>query len=91
MNKTELITSIAEKGDITKKVAEVALKALIESVEETLQKGEKVQIVGFGTFEARERAAREGRNPRTNEVIQIAATTVPAFKAGKEFKEKIKK
>ena len=91
MNKTELITSIAEKGDITKKVAEVALKALIESVEETLQKGEKVQIVGFGTFEARERAAREGRNPRTKEVINIAASTVPVFKAGKEFKEKVNK
>ena len=91
MNKTELITSMAEKSKLTKKDAELALKALIESVEETLVKGEKVQLVGFGTFETRERAAREGRNPKTKEVIQISACTVPAFKAGKEFKDKVNK
>ena len=91
MNKAELITSMAEKSKLTKKDAELALKALIESVEETLEKGEKVQLVGFGTFETRERAAREGRNPRTKEVIQIPATTVPVFKAGKEFKDKVNK
>lgn len=91
MNKAELITSMAEKSKLTKKDTELALKALIESVEESLEKGEKVQLVGFGTFETRERAAREGRNPRTKEVIQIPATTVPVFKAGKEFKDKVNK
>ena len=91
MNKAELITSMAEKSKLTKKDAELALKALIESVEESLEKGEKVQLVGFGTFETRARAAREGRNPRTKEVIQIPATTVPVFKAGKEFKDKVNK
>jgi DNA-binding protein HU-beta len=91
VNKAELITSMAEKSKLTKKDAELALKALIESVEEALAKGDKVQLVGFGTFETRERAAREGRNPRTNEVIQIPACKVPAFKGGKEFKEKLNK
>lgn len=91
MNKTELITSMAEKSKLTKKDSELALKALIESVEEALVSGEKVQVVGFGTFETRERAAREGVNPRTKEKIQIAAATVPAFKAGKEFKDKVNK
>lgn len=91
MNKAELITSMAEKSKLTKKDAEAALKALIESVEEALENGEKVQLVGFGTFETRERAAREGRNPRTKETIQIAASVVPVFKAGKEFKEKVNK
>ena len=91
MNKAELITSMAEKSKLTKKDAELALKALIESVEESLEKGEKVQLVGFGTFETRDRAAREGRNPRTKEVISIPATTVPVFKAGKEFKDKVNK
>lgn len=91
MNKTELINSMAEKAQLTKKDAEAALKAFIESVEETLEKGEKVQLVGFGTFETRERAAREGNNPRTKEKIMIPASTVPAFKAGKEFKERVNK
>jgi len=91
VNKAELITSMAEKSKLTKKDAELALKALIESVEESLEKGEKVQLVGFGTFETRDRAAREGRNPRTKEVINIPATTVPVFKAGKEFKDKVNK
>ena len=91
MNKSELITSMAEKSQLTKKDAELALKAFIDSVEEALEKGEKVQLVGFGTFETRERAAREGRNPRSKEVIKLAASTVPVFKAGKEFKEKVNK
>jgi len=91
VNKAELITSMSEKSKLTKKDAELALKAFIESVEESLEKGEKVQLVGFGTFETRERAAREGRNPRTNDVINIPASTVPVFKAGKEFKEKVNK
>ncbi|PJI08788.1 MULTISPECIES: HU family DNA-binding protein [Clostridium] len=91
MNKAELITSIAEKGNLTKKDAEVALKAFIESIEETLEKHEKVQLVGFGTFETRERAERKGRNPRSKEEIIIPASTVPVFKAGKEFKERVNK
>nr|WP_206151594.1 HU family DNA-binding protein [Clostridium sp. SM-530-WT-3G] len=91
VNKAELITSMSEKSKLTKKDAELALKSFIESVEEALENGEKVQLVGFGTFETRERAAREGRNPRTKEVIQIPATTVPVFKAGKEFKDKVNK
>ena len=91
MNKSELITSMAEKSQLTKKDAELALKAFIDSVEEALEKGEKVQLVGFGTFETRERAAREGRNPKTKETIKIPATTVPVFKAGKELKEKVNK
>jgi DNA-binding protein HU-beta len=91
MNKQELVTSMVEKSGLAKKDAEVALKAFVESVEEALENGEKVQLVGFGTFETRERAAREGNNPRTKEKIQIPACTVPAFKAGKEFKDKVNK
>ena len=91
MNKAELITKMAEKSQLTKKDAEAALKAFVESVQEALENGEKVQLVGFGTFETRERAAREGRNPRTKEVISIPASVAPVFKAGKEFKEKVNK
>ena len=91
MNKAELITSMAEKSQLTKKDAESALKAFIDSVQEALEKGEKVQLIGFGTFETRERAAREGRNPRTKEIIKIPASKSPAFKPGKEFKAKINK
>ncbi|WP_035292693.1 MULTISPECIES: HU family DNA-binding protein [Clostridiaceae] len=91
MNKAELIASMAEKSKLTKKDAETALKAFIESVQETLEKGEKVQLIGFGTFETRERAERVGRNPRTKEEITIPASTVPVFKAGKEFKERVNK
>ncbi len=91
MNKSELITGIAEKSKLTKKDAEAALKGFIESVEETLEKGEKVQLVGFGTFEVRKRAARIGRNPRTKEEINIPESTVPVFKAGKEFKDRVNK
>lgn len=82
MNKAELITSMAEKSQLTKKDAESALKAFIDSVQEALENGDKVQLIGFGTFETRERAAREGRNPRTKETITIPASTVPVFKAG---------
>ena len=91
MNKAELITSMAEKSQLTKKDAEAALKAFIDSVQEALESGDKVQLVGFGTFETRERAAREGRNPRTKETINIPASTVPVFKACKEFKERVNK
>ena len=91
MNKAELITSMAEKSSLTKKDVEVVLKAFVESVEEALEKGEKVQLVGFGTFETRMRAARIGRNPRTKEEINIPESTVPVFKAGKEFKDRVGK
>ena len=91
MNKAELITSMAEKSQLTKKDAESALKAFIDSVQEALENGDKVQLIGFGTFETRERAAREGRNPRTKETITMPASTVPVFKAGKEFKDRVNK
>ncbi|AZV58800.1 HU family DNA-binding protein [Clostridium sp. AWRP] len=91
MNKSELIAGIAEKSKLTKKDVEAALKGFIESVEETLEKGEKVQLVGFGTFETRKRAERIGRNPRTKEEIKIPESTVPVFKAGKEFKDRVNK
>lgn len=91
VNKAELITSMAEKSQLTKKDAESALKAFIDSVQEALENGDKVQLIGFGTFETRERAAREGRNPRTKETITIPASTVPVFKAGKEFKDRVNK
>ncbi|WP_172645115.1 HU family DNA-binding protein [Clostridium tetani] len=91
VNKSELITSMAEKSKLTKKDAELALKVFIETVEETLETGEKVQLVGFGTFETRKRAARIGRNPKTKEEIQIPESTVPVFKPGKEFKERVNK
>ena len=90
MNKVELVTKMAEKSNLTKKEAALALDAFIESVEEALENREKVQLVGFGTFETRERAAREGRNPRTKEAITIPASTVPVFKAGKEVKDRVK-
>ena len=92
MNKAELIASIAEKGSLTKKDAETALNAFMRSVEDSLAKGEKVQLVGFGTFEVRDRKAREGRNPRNpEEVIQIPASKAPVFKAGKALKEIVNK
>lgn len=91
MNKSELIAKMAEKSNLTKKDAEAALKALVESVEEALENKEKVQLVGFGTFEVRERAERTGRNPRTKEEIKIPASAAPVFKAGKEFKERVNK
>lgn len=91
MTKSELIKSIAEKSSLTKEDSEAVLKGMIESIKETVAKGEKVQLVGFGTFQPRARAARMGRNPRTKEEIAIAASTVPVFKAGKEFKDLINK
>lgn len=89
MNKADLTTAIAEKSGLTKKDAEKYLKAFIDSIEEALAKGDKIQLVGFGTFEVRERAERKGRNPRTSEEITIPASKVPVFKAGKELKEKV--
>ena len=91
MNKAELVQSIAEKTGLTKKDSEAALNAFVESVTETLKKEDKIQLVGFGSFEARKRAARKGRNPQTGEEIKIAAATVPAFKAGKALKDAVNK
>lgn len=89
MNRTELIAAMAEKTELSKKDAEKALKAFTDVVAEELKKGEKIQLVGFGTFEVSERAAREGRNPQTNEVMQIAASRAPKFKAGKALKDMV--
>ena len=91
MNKTELVSSVAEKAEITKKEAEKVVSAVFASVEEALAKAEKVQLVGFGTFEVKERAARTGRNPKTGEEIDIPATRVPSFKPGKSLKENVGK
>ncbi|HEY9621584.1 MAG TPA: HU family DNA-binding protein [Crinalium sp.] len=89
MNKGELVDAIAAKANVTKKEADAILTAFLETVQETVASGEKVTLVGFGTFEPRERQAREGRNPRTGKTITIPATKVPAFSAGKLFKEKV--
>lgn len=89
MNKTELIASIAEKSGLNKKNSEAALNAFVSAVEEGLAKGEKVVLVGFGTFEAKKRAARKGRNPQTKKEITIPASIAPVFKAGKGLKEKV--
>ena len=92
MNKSELVASIAQKSNLTKKDAETALNSFIASVEEALAAGEKVQLVGFGNFEVRERKAREGRNPRNpKEVIKIPASKAPVFRAGKALKEIVNK
>ena len=89
MNKSELIAAAAERSGITKKDAEQVIGAAFDMITAQLQKGEKVQISGFGTFEVKEREARMGRNPRTKEAVQIPAAKVPAFKASKTLKEKI--
>lgn len=91
MNKSELVAAVAEKAGTTKKDAEKSLGAVLECIEETLSRGEKISLVGFGTFETRKRPAREGRNPRTDEKIYIPETVVPAFKPGKSLKEAVKK
>ena len=90
MNKTELVAAIAAKAEVSKKDAEKSLNAFIETVQDAVKADDKVQLVGFGTFEARERAAREGKNPQTGAKINIAACKVPAFKAGKAFKDLLK-
>jgi len=87
MNKTELIAAIAESAEISKKDSEKALKAFVDVVTAQLKEGDKVQLVGFGTFEAVERAAKEGRNPQTGEPMKIAACKAPKFKAGKALKD----
>ena len=87
MNKTELIAAVAEAAEVSKKDSEKVLKAFVDVVTEELKKGEKVQLVGFGTFEVSERAAREGRNPQTGETMTISASKSPKFKAGKALKD----
>lgn len=91
MNKEELVTEISKSAKVTKKEAEAVLSATIETIENTVKRGDKVTLVGFGTFEPRKRAARTGRNPQTGKEIKIAAKTVPAFSAGKKFKEAVAK
>ena len=91
MNKADLVSAMAEDSGLSKKDAEKALNSFIKVVSEELENKEKVQLVGFGTFETRERAARTGRNPQTKEEITIAASTVPAFKAGKALKDRVNK
>lgn len=91
LTKSDLIDRVAEKSGLTKKDAGRAVDAVFESVTEALSGGDRVQIVGFGTFEVRERAARRGRNPQTGQEIQIAARKVPAFKAGKALKDSVAK
>lgn len=89
MNKTELVAAIAQETQLSKKDAEAAVKAFIDVVAGELKKGEKVQLVGFGTFEVSERAAREGRNPKSGEKMTIAASKAPKFKAGKALKDMV--
>ena len=89
MNKTELVAAVAEQADISKKDAEKALKAFVDVVTEEMKKGEKVQLVGFGTFEVSERAAREGRNPQPGNTMKIEACKAPKFKAGKALKDAV--
>ncbi len=89
MNKTELITVVAQKTDLSKRDAERVVKTVFDTITEELAKGDKVQVNGFGTFEVRERQAREGRNPQNGESITIAASKSPAFKAGKQLKDKV--
>jgi DNA-binding protein HU-beta len=89
MNKGELIDKVAEKANVTKKQADAIVTAAIEVIQDAVTEGDKVTLVGFGSFESRERAAREGRNPKTGETMQIPATKVPAFAAGKLFKEMV--
>ena len=92
MNKSELIASIAEKSNLSKKDAENALNGFLSTIEEALSDGDKVQLVGFGTFEVRDRKAREGRNPRNpEEVIKISASKAPVFRAGKALQESVNK
>ncbi|MEH1919392.1 HU family DNA-binding protein [Nostoc sp.] len=89
MNKGELVDAVATKANVTKKQADEVISAFLSVVTEAVANGEKVTLIGFGSFERRERSEREGRNPKTNEPMTIPATKVPAFSAGKQFKEKV--
>ncbi|MDD6022265.1 MAG: HU family DNA-binding protein [Acutalibacteraceae bacterium] len=90
MNKTELVNAVALKSELTKKDADKAVAAVFDAIKEAVAAGDKVQLIGFGTFEAKERAARECRNPRTGETIKVDASKVPSFKAGQGFKDAVK-
>ncbi|GGF09354.1 MULTISPECIES: HU family DNA-binding protein [Halobacillus] len=90
MNKTDLINAVSEKAELSKKDATQAVDSVFESIMDSLKDGEKVQLIGFGNFEVRERAARKGRNPQTGEEIEISASKVPAFKPGKALKDAVK-
>jgi DNA-binding protein HU-beta len=89
MNKMELVAAVAKNADLSKKDADAAVKAVFDAISEALAKGDRVQLIGFDTFEVAERPAREGRNPRTGETMKIAATKSPKFKAGKALKDKV--
>ena len=91
MNKTELVNAVAEKADFSKKDADKAVAAVLDSITDALAQGDKVQIVGFGTFEVRARAEKQGRNPKTGEAMIVPASNLPAFKAGKALKEAVAK
>ncbi len=91
MNKVELVAAVAEKAELSKKDADKAVAAVLDAVKEAVAKGDKVQLVGFGTFEVRARAARTGRNPQTKQTITIPASKAPVFKAGKAFKDAVAK
>jgi DNA-binding protein HU-beta len=90
MNKTELVNAVAEKSDLSKKDAALAVDSVFEVITDSLRNGDKVQLIGFGNFEVRERAARKGRNPQTGAEIEIPASKVPAFKPGKALKDAVK-
>lgn len=90
MNKTDLVNAVAEKSELSKKDAAKAVDAVFQTVMDSLSEGERVQIIGFGNFEVRDRAARKGRNPQTGEEIQIPASKVPAFKAGKALRDAVR-
>ena len=89
MNKTELIAAVAEKTDLSKKDADAAVSAVLGAITDALKAGDKIKLVGFGTFEVRNRAAKQGRNPRTGETMTVPASKVPAFKAGKALKDAV--
>ncbi|MBE6924397.1 MAG: HU family DNA-binding protein [Ruminococcaceae bacterium] len=91
MNKTELINAVAERSGVTKKDTEKVISAAIDAITAALAEGDKIQLTGFGSFEVKERAARTGRNPRTGEATEIAASRVPVFKAGKALKDSVSK
>ena len=89
MNKVDLVSAVAKQAELSKKDAGLAVEAVFDAISEALEKGDKVQLIGFGTFDVSERAAREGRNPRTGESMKIAASKAPRFKAGKALKERV--
>lgn len=89
MNKVDLVSAVAKQAELSKKDAGLAVEAVFDTISEALEKGDKVQLIGFGTFDVSERAAREGRNPRTGETMKIAASKAPRFKAGKALKDRV--